>query len=110
MLLLSAHSEPGCGYEKGQGWHVPYGILRWGMEAAVLPRDGSTSEHFVGTGQGQAFSPTSDPGTYHIPVWRLQYPSRLGWSSGAVEGDAWLDFPAPGQGTVSAWLLAGGET
>lgn len=53
-VALCPWSEPEYGCEKGQQWHAPYSILRWGMETAVLPRVGNASEYLLGTGQGQA--------------------------------------------------------
>lgn len=82
-------SGPGHGCGKAQGRHALYGILKWGMEVAFLPRVGSASEHRWALGRA-SFSPTSDPGSCLVPVWRL--PGLGQWGSGAVgRGDAWLD-------------------
>lgn len=49
ILLLSAPDQNlGVGVRR-QGGHAPCGIWRRGMEAAVLPRVDSASEHLVGT-------------------------------------------------------------
>lgn len=93
-VTLCPWSEPGYECEKGQGWHEPYDILRWGMEAAVMHRA------YGGQWAKVNFLPTSDSGTSHIPLWRLQYPPNVGWSDETVErGDAWLDFLTSGRGT-----------
>lgn len=53
------------------------------MEAAVMHRA------YGGQWAKVNFLPTSDSGTSHIPLWRLQYPPNVGWSDETVErGDA----------------------
>ena len=99
VTALCPCSEPGEQCEKGQGWHVPYGILREAWQQWFCPGL-AVPQSILWARDRASFSPTSDPGICHVPVQRLQSPSSVAWRSGAVErGDAWPHFPASGQGT-----------
>ena len=110
VTALCPCSEPGEQCEKGQGWHVPYGILREAWQQRFFP--GLAVPQSILWARGRAsFLPTSDPGMScsstgaAIPIQR----GLEKWGCGKGRCLASLSRLWP-RHRVPVWLLAGRET